>query len=344
MTTVMTIKGGAVRSLSTIGGYSYLWNIMLEDLHFHMVIEEAYYSGDRSGEPSMITKLTKAATYENLNHRIDLYGKDPRKNPPYSCSAQQLARSILYVYAKLGDLFSLPLIAYYALSPLLLLLSIPKYEAIYFYVETLCRPGTLIINGFCFMRSSIFRERSCGFSKDRREFFAKLGGVGKKLTIFILNLAPSQDTNDQNGKHCSITEVGIQHLEEMNSILLELDLDGDITTILHGGGAHVTRDGRCRNLLLSYVEENFSIRPPDFNYKLLLRGLTWTNPLVGKKFLLTRQKLGFLLNEASLVCSWIGLSGNPYCGNRPCHSSPSMPVDKYTRAGMLFYHVCGLLG
>ena len=30
----------------------------------------------------------------------------------------------------------------------------------------------------------------------------------------------------------------------MNSILLELDLDGDITTILPGGGAHVTRDGR----------------------------------------------------------------------------------------------------
>ncbi|PHU11131.1 hypothetical protein BC332_18061 [Capsicum chinense] len=32
--------------------------------------------------------------------------------------------------------------------------------------------------------------------------------------------------------------------EEMNSILLELDLDGDITAILPGGGAHVTHDGR----------------------------------------------------------------------------------------------------
>ncbi|MCD7464853.1 hypothetical protein HAX54_053511 [Datura stramonium] len=30
----------------------------------------------------------------------------------------------------------------------------------------------------------------------------------------------------------------------MNSILLELDLDGDITTILPGGGVHMTRDGR----------------------------------------------------------------------------------------------------
>ncbi|PHU14568.1 hypothetical protein BC332_15773 [Capsicum chinense] len=36
--------------------------------------------------------------------------------------------------------------------------------------------------------------------------------------------------------------------EEMNSILLELDLDGDITTILPGWGAHVTRDGRLINL------------------------------------------------------------------------------------------------
>ncbi|PHT42536.1 hypothetical protein CQW23_16561 [Capsicum baccatum] len=32
--------------------------------------------------------------------------------------------------------------------------------------------------------------------------------------------------------------------EEMNSILFELDLDGDIITILHGGGVHVTHDGR----------------------------------------------------------------------------------------------------
>ncbi|MCD7453814.1 hypothetical protein HAX54_022273 [Datura stramonium] len=31
--------------------------------------KEAYYSADRSGEPAMITKLTKAAAYANLNHR-----------------------------------------------------------------------------------------------------------------------------------------------------------------------------------------------------------------------------------------------------------------------------------
>ncbi|MCE3050288.1 hypothetical protein HAX54_046818, partial [Datura stramonium] len=134
-------------------------------------------------------------------------------------------------------------------------------------------------------------EKSCGFPRDRLEFFAKFGGVGKITTIFILNLAPSQDINDQNGINCSITEVGISHTglitkvlynlmlddfdrgfkelypslsyyryladcyilfplfslqseqqceEEMNSILLELDLDEDITTILPGGGAHVT--------------------------------------------------------------------------------------------------------
>ncbi|TMX03610.1 hypothetical protein EJD97_015480 [Solanum chilense] len=101
----------------------------------------------------------------------------------------------------------------YALSPLKLL-SIPKDEAIYFYVETLCQPGdpdhkwvvcpgerdalllialTHMLNS-CFMRSSIFQEQSCGFPRDRREFFAKLGGVGKIITIFILNLAPSQGT------------------------------------------------------------------------------------------------------------------------------------------------------
>ncbi|KAH0779968.1 hypothetical protein KY290_006395 [Solanum tuberosum] len=108
---------------------------------------------------------------------------------------------------------------------------------------------------------------------DRREFFAKLGGVGKIITIFILNLAPSQDTNDQNGINCSITEVGIPHAglftkspkraaceEEMNSILLELDLEGDITTILPGGGAHVTRDGRLiilsRDCGLHVVEQS----------------------------------------------------------------------------------------
>lgn len=34
-------------------------------------------------------------------------GENPRKNAPYSCSAQQLARLRLYVYAKLGDLFLL---------------------------------------------------------------------------------------------------------------------------------------------------------------------------------------------------------------------------------------------
>ncbi|KAH0654231.1 hypothetical protein KY285_006217 [Solanum tuberosum] len=176
----------------------------------------------------------------------------------------------------------------YALSPLKLL-SIPKDEAIYFYVETLCQPGdpdhkwvvcpgerdalllialTHMLNS-CFMRSSIFQEQSCGFPRDRREFFAKLGGVGKIITIFILNLAPSQDTNDQNGINCSITEVGIPHAglqseqqceEEMNSILLELDLDGDITTILPGGGAHVTRDGRLiilsRDCGLHVVEQS----------------------------------------------------------------------------------------
>ena len=101
----------------------------------------------------------------------------------------------------------------YALSPLKLL-SIPKDEAISFYVETLCQPGdpdhkwvvcpgerdALLLIALahmlnsCFMRSSIFQEQSCGFPRDRREFFAKLGGVGKKLTIFILNLAPSQGT------------------------------------------------------------------------------------------------------------------------------------------------------
>ncbi|KAF3635475.1 hypothetical protein FXO38_17510 [Capsicum annuum] len=37
--------------------------------------------------------------------------------------------------------------------------------------------------------------------------------------------------------------------EEMNSILLELDLDGDITTIVPGGGAHVTHDGRLNILI-----------------------------------------------------------------------------------------------
>ncbi|KAK6772033.1 hypothetical protein RDI58_030036 [Solanum bulbocastanum] len=218
----------------------------------------------------------------------------------------------------------------YALSPLKLL-SIPKDEAIYFYVETLCQPGdpdhkwvvcpgerdalllialTHMLNS-CFMRSSIFQEQSCGFPRDRREFFAKLGGVGKIITIFILNLAPSQDSNDQNGINCSITEVGIPHAglitkvlynlmlddfdrgfkqlypslsyyrylgycyvlftlfslqseqqceEEMNSILLELDLDGDITTILPGGGAHVTRDGRLiilsRDCGLHVVEQS----------------------------------------------------------------------------------------
>jgi len=247
------------------------------------------------------------------------------------------------------------------LSPLKLL-SIPKDEAIFFYVETLCQPGdpdhkwvvcpgerdALVLIALahmlnsCFMRSSIFQEQSCGFPRDRREFFAKLGGVGKIRTIFILNLAPSQGTiphkrilrklaplvrdsyvisfvssflkipvYDQNGINCSITEVGIPHAglitkvlynfmlddfdrgfkqlypslsyyryladcyvlfplfslqseqqckEEMNSILLELDLDGDITTILPGGGAHVTRDGRLiilsRDCSLHVVEQS----------------------------------------------------------------------------------------
>ncbi|MCE3216462.1 hypothetical protein HAX54_006617 [Datura stramonium] len=72
----------------------------------------------------------------------------------------------------------------YALSPLKLL-SIPKDEAISFYVETLCQPGD---------PDHKWVEQSCGFPRDRREFFAKFGGVGKIRTIFILNLAPSQGT------------------------------------------------------------------------------------------------------------------------------------------------------
>ncbi|CAN4128353.1 unnamed protein product [Withania somnifera] len=51
-----------------------------------------------------------------------------------------------------------------------------------------------------------------------------------------------------------------QREEEMNNILLELDLDGDITTILPGGGAHVTRDGHLiilsRDCGLHVVEQS----------------------------------------------------------------------------------------
>ncbi|MCE0481543.1 hypothetical protein HAX54_039366 [Datura stramonium] len=41
--------------------------------------------------------------------------------------------------------------------------------------------------------------------------------------------------------------------------------------------------------------------PPDFNYKLLLLGLTWANPLAGKKFLLTRQKVIHSIPSVALL-------------------------------------------
>ncbi|KAH0671406.1 hypothetical protein KY290_025759 [Solanum tuberosum] len=96
------------------------------------------------------------------------------------------------------------------------------------------------------IKDKFFQEQSCGFPRDRREFFAKLGGVGKIITIFILNLAPSQDTNDQNGINCSITEGLRNRAKERRPGSRDPELLGGegepypITHFSHGGQAKKT--------------------------------------------------------------------------------------------------------